>query len=215
MAGSRHNKPVPYLHNALVLEEVFMVTIRDYATSHHVSYEAIRSQVARFKDELEGHIIMQNRTQLLDDWAVNFLNQKRREHPFTVMNDDRRAEIEALEAQVESLKALVAQVQEERNKAQLKIQQLQEDAMTFLEEKVKHQLVLQEYEANKAQLIDALTRTAAAEARLEEVQKRADTAETTAREERERSNKLQQERDDALVESLRYQKSWFGFYRKV
>jgi len=192
-----------------------MVTIRDYATAHHVSYEAIRSQVARFKDELEGHIIMQNRTQLLDDWAVNFLNQKRREHPFTVMNDDRRAEIEALEAQVESLKALVAQVQEERNKAQLKIQQLQEDAMAFLEEKVKHQLVLKEYEENKAQLIDALTRTASAEARLEEVQKRADIAETTAREERERSNKLQQEKDEAVLESLRYQKSWFGFYRKV
>lgn len=44
-----------------------MVSIRDYAKMNNVSYEAIRQQVKRYEDELNGHIIKQNRTQFLDD----------------------------------------------------------------------------------------------------------------------------------------------------
>ena len=44
-----------------------MITIRDYAKENNVSYEAIRKQIKRYEDELNGHIIKQNRTQFLDD----------------------------------------------------------------------------------------------------------------------------------------------------
>ena len=56
-----------------------MITIRDYAKENNVSYEAIRKQIKRYEDELNGHIIKQNRTQFLDDIAVAILDQHRRE----------------------------------------------------------------------------------------------------------------------------------------
>ena len=55
-----------------------MITIRDYAKENNVSYEAIRKQIKRYEDELNGHIIKQNRTQFLDDIAVAILDQHRR-----------------------------------------------------------------------------------------------------------------------------------------
>ena len=58
-----------------------MVSIRDYAKMNNVSYEAIRQQVKRYEDELNGHIIKQNRTQFLDDVAVDILDQHRKENP--------------------------------------------------------------------------------------------------------------------------------------
>lgn len=41
-----------------------MVSIRDYAKMNNVSYEAIRQQVKRYEDELNGHVIedITNRT---------------------------------------------------------------------------------------------------------------------------------------------------------
>ena len=56
-----------------------MISIKDYAKNKGVSYEAVRKQVNRYKDELDGHIHKQNRTQYLDDEAVTFLDSKRAE----------------------------------------------------------------------------------------------------------------------------------------
>ena len=65
-----------------------MVSIRDYAKMNNVSYEAIRQQVKRYEDELNGHIIKQNRTQFLDDVAVDILDQHRKENPVVIINKD-------------------------------------------------------------------------------------------------------------------------------
>lgn len=185
-----------------------MVTIREYSKMHHISYEAVRSQIARYREDLEDHITVQNRTMLLDDWAVDYLNQKRKEHPVSVVNDDRNAEIEALKAQVEALKATIINLQEQRNETLQKVTQLQEQANNLLETKIKYNMMLEDYSVQKDQLTSALTKAAAAEAVLDEVKRRAETAEAAARE-------AQQERDEAISEAQRYQRSWFGFYRRV
>ena len=44
-----------------------MITIKDYAKQKGVSYEAIRKQIKRYEDELEGHLVKQNRFLMLDD----------------------------------------------------------------------------------------------------------------------------------------------------
>ena len=74
-----------------------MVSIRDYAKMNNVSYEAIRQQVKRYEDELNGHIIKQNRTQFLDDVAVDILDQHRKENPVVIINKDTDSRLKQLE----------------------------------------------------------------------------------------------------------------------
>lgn len=83
---------------------VNVICIRDYAKSKGVSYEAVRKQVNRYKQELEGHIIVNNRTQYLDDEAVAFLDQKRAESPIIIMESAKDEELERLKAENELLK---------------------------------------------------------------------------------------------------------------
>ena len=80
-----------------------MVSIRDYAKMNNVSYEAIRQQVKRYEDELNGHIIKQNRTQFLDDVAVDILDQHRKENPVVIINKDTDSRLKQLEDENKNL----------------------------------------------------------------------------------------------------------------
>ena len=53
-----------------------MISIKDYAKQKNVSYEAVRKQLVRYKDELQSHITTKNRMRFLDDYAVNFLDPR-------------------------------------------------------------------------------------------------------------------------------------------
>lgn len=55
-----------------------MISIKDYAKKWSVSYEAVRKQVDMYANELCNHITTQGRTRYLDDFAVDFLDSKRR-----------------------------------------------------------------------------------------------------------------------------------------
>ena len=56
-----------------------MISLAEYAEQQHVSYEAVRQQVARYQNELDGHIVRQGRKRLLDDVAIEFLDSHRQE----------------------------------------------------------------------------------------------------------------------------------------
>lgn len=84
--------------------EMNLVTIKEYAKKKHITYEAVRKQIQKFKDdELKDHIIRKNKTQYLDEYAVAFLDNKRRESPVTLLQIDRDEMIEQLEDQVKQL----------------------------------------------------------------------------------------------------------------
>lgn len=104
-----------------------MVSIRDYAKMNNVSYEAIRQQVKRYEDELNGHIIKQNRTQFLDDVAVNILDQHRKENPVVIINKDTDSRLKQLEDENKNLLIKVAQQAD-------KISQLNEDLKNKIEQ---------------------------------------------------------------------------------
>lgn len=80
-----------------------VISLRDYAKQKNISYEAVRKQVARYKDELAGHIIMDGRQQFLDEEAVAFLDAKRQKSPVAIIQMDKDEKIEELEAQVKQL----------------------------------------------------------------------------------------------------------------
>ena len=125
-----------------------MVSIRDYAKMNNVSYEAIRQQVKRYEDELNGHIIKQNRTQFLDEVAVEILDRHRGESPIVIVNQDTSSKLQLLEEENKNLLVKVAaqadkisQLSEElKNKTEKMTSLLLEDKeKTLLLEQKKNQ----------------------------------------------------------------------------
>lgn len=89
-----------------------VMSIKDYARARKISYEAARQQVKRYADELAGHITRQNRTQYLDDFAVELLDGHRAQNPVVVINQDRDEEIERLRTENKALLQQVATLQD-------------------------------------------------------------------------------------------------------
>ena len=126
-------------------------TIKQYAESQKVSYEAIRKQIVCYGENLKGHIIRKGRTQYLDEWAIEFLTKRRRENPVILLSQDKDEKLESMKQQIETLKAqlMAAQSellrsQEERLKAQDHIIELQEETRKTLEERLRYTVLLEE-----------------------------------------------------------------------
>lgn len=89
-----------------------VMSIKDYAKARKISYEAARQQVKRYEKELQGHISKQNRTQYLDDFAVELLDGHRQQNPVVIVNQDRDAELEQLRAENKALLQQIATLQD-------------------------------------------------------------------------------------------------------
>lgn len=90
-----------------------MLSMKDYAKQKNISYEAVRKQVARYKKELEGHIFKKDRTQFLDDYAIDFLEQKRATNPVVIYEVAKDEEIERLKKENDSYLKKIAALQEQ------------------------------------------------------------------------------------------------------
>lgn len=95
-----------------------VMSIKDYAKARNISYEAARQQVKRYAEELDGHITKQNRTQYLDDFAVELLDEHRQQNPVVVINQDRDEALEQLRAENKALTQRVMLLQSELIEAQ-------------------------------------------------------------------------------------------------
>ena len=85
-----------------------MITIKEYAKKNNVSYEAIRKQIKRYENELNGHVIKQNRTQFLDEVATAILDKHRKENPIVILNQDTDNQIQQLKEENRNLLLKVA-----------------------------------------------------------------------------------------------------------
>ena len=142
-------------------------TLKDFAAEQNVSYEAIRRQVKNYSGDLEGHVIIKNRTQFLDEYAVNFLKQKRRENPVIVMHTEANEQVEELKAQVDLLKSKLLAAQEQ-------ILSLKNEEQKALEAKIRSEILLEDNKAKE----DALRAAAVREA---EIQRLCDQAQAEVR----------------------------------
>lgn len=91
----------------------FMISLKDYSLKHNISYEAVRSQVSRYKKELTGHIIKKGRTRFLDEEGEAFLDGRRAESPVVIMNETKDDRIRELESQVQLLQVRVLELQDQ------------------------------------------------------------------------------------------------------
>lgn len=75
-------------------------SLKDYAAFKGVAYETVRRQVLKYEAELSGHISIQGRTRYLDDYAMQFLDNKQQVKVVTVFeetgNDIKIAELEKI-----------------------------------------------------------------------------------------------------------------------
>lgn len=85
-----------------------MISLKDYAKQNNITYEAVRKQVARYKEQLDDHIIQDGRQQLLDDVAVAFLDERRKKNPVVVYQQSKDETIERLEQENRILMAKLA-----------------------------------------------------------------------------------------------------------
>lgn len=110
-----------------------MVSIKEYAKNKGCSYEAVRKQVNRYKNDLEGHINKVGRTQYLDDEAVSFLDSKRAGNPVVIMEVGKDDEIKRLQEENKNLLIKIAELQELLLHEKDQVKELQEEKIALLE----------------------------------------------------------------------------------
>lgn len=150
-----------------------MISIKDYASSKGVSYEAVRKQIGRYSADLAGHISKTGKTQMLDEYAVQFLDSKRNNNAVAQYNIQRNSELEEAQATIEEL---TAQLEVAKKKV---LDQAEE-----IKEATQHQLRL---EAEKSSIKD------------EELKKREELIERYAQKEEAHYEKLASKDEEIAV----------------
>ena len=181
-----------------------MISIKDYAASHGVSYEAVRRQIARYSGrEMDGfrisdHIIKVNRTQYLDDEATAFLDARRAQNPVVVQQEQRDETIERLRAEVDRLQKRLITAQDEyrvllqdKHEIELREQKLlaDKDAIDGIKAAAEEAIARAEKSEEARRLAEEAAKAAQEEA--ERVRKAAEEASASAAEAQERISKME------------------------
>ena len=145
-----------------------MITIKDYAKQKGVSYEAIRKQIKRNEDELEGHLVKQNRFLMLDDEAVQFLDSKRSENPVIVYEQNKDEELEQLRHENKVLLIQMNTVQDQLGKVQQKLIAEMNTTKLLTQEKVQYLEYKAQSEQKEIQLKDLARARDAAQAKADQ-----------------------------------------------
>ena len=196
-----------------------MITIRDYAKSRSISYEAARQQINRYLGrsvdgfELSAHISKVDRTQYLDDDAVAFLDERRAKNPVVIQQEERDETIERLRQRVDDLQTRLLAAQDdyralllEKHSIELREQALLADKQKNDEMRVGFEAAekrAEQAEQEREQAVErgkaadearkaAEAEKAAASVAASEQEKRAREAENAAREATERADRAEQ-----------------------
>ena len=204
------------------------MTIKQYAESQNVTYEAVRKQIVGYGEELKDHIVRKGRTQYLDEWAVEFLTKRRRENPIILLSQDKDEAIELLKSQVETLRVQLMTAQNELLKEKDRIIELQDEAKKTIEDRARYTALLEDNKAKEEKLKEVESQISEIRKESEdlsrEIEKKDDqirTIQTEADDLRKKSEEdqktiedLQKQRDEAQTEAQSFTRSIFGFYRK-
>lgn len=172
-----------------------LISIKDYAKQNRITYEAVRKQVARYREELEEHIIKDGRQQFLDDYAVAFLNDRRQKSPIIMYQKSKDEQIDEMEA---SIKKLLAE-NTELNQQIAALYREQAETAHLLAEANANKLALEASIVEKAQLQEQLEQ---ARREKQEVADQADIARqqiSIIGEERDQAANKAKEEHDALI----------------
>lgn len=197
-----------------------MISIAQYAESRGISGTAVRRQIARYAEELEGHVVVSGRRRMLDDEAVEFLDQHRQPRTMVIDGEATLADqVEVLQEQVKKLQETSMMEEIEFLRKELadsrgRVNQLQAGMIEMMKYKDENLRLIADNQKKEA----ALTEKSEALERKEAVINEKDAVIQAKEEElnvmdvtlHEVKDRLQQ----AEKEANSYHKSIFGFYRK-
>ena len=184
------------------------MTLKQYADSRNVSYEAVRRQVVKYRKEIADHIVRKDGVQYLDQDAIAFLSEKRRASPLVVVHETNTEKITELEAEIEALRAKLMTSQDETVQAQRKLLEIQDTAREAVEAKTRYDILLEDHQHTRDELYQV--KTERDQIRTELDQMKEDLTVT------EHKLKLAEiDKEVAQKEAGSFRRSWFGFYRKT
>lgn len=175
------------------------ITIKEYARSRGISHEAVRRQLVRYSEELEGHISIQGRSKYLDDKAVEFLDKHRLPKTIVIDPTDEEAkqEIDNLKSQLDMMKDRITDLQNT-------IISLQGERMSLIEDRIRNQVLLEVKTKETSDLQEKLETMDQDNRNLQE--------QLVIKDQDNRD--LQSRLEDAEKEAGRYVRSWFGLYKR-
>lgn len=198
------------------------LTITQFAETEGISYEAVRQQIRKAGPALDGHIFKISGVKYLDEWAVDFLRERRRKTTVYVHTKKTDDEVEALQKRVEDLTArllaaqdMIAESRKEASTAQEKLIETQQRVIALQENETKYlesRLEVDGIRADRDRLAEELT---AAEARETIAGQTVQLHREEAERAREDAEIERRRADDLQKEVERFRPSIFGFYRKV
>ena len=130
-------------------------TIKALASQQKVSYQSIWKLVVKYENELSGHIVTKNQVRYLDPEAVDYILQKRRDHPLVAMNDDQSAIIESQIREINELKAKIDALQEQIKSRDGMIIEIQKDLQAKLEFQIRNEYLLEDNQRMKEEVTSA------------------------------------------------------------
>lgn len=114
------------------------MTIKEYAESRKVSYEAVRKQTKEYKNkELKAHIKYDGRTAYLDDYAIDFLDGHRQKRNTLLYPTNKE-----IEEEMARLRTQILNLQEELVRRSDRYTQLLEEHSKTLEDKARTDTLL-------------------------------------------------------------------------
>ena len=130
-------------------------TIKALASQQKVSYQSIWKLVVKYENELSGHIVTKNKVRYLDPEAVDYILQKRRDHPLVAMNDDQSAIIESQIREINELKAKIDALQEQIKSRDGMIIEIQKDLQAKQEFQIRNEYLLEDNQRMKEEVTSA------------------------------------------------------------
>ena len=198
-----------------------MISIAQYAETRGISGTAVRRQIARYSEELEGHVVVSGRRRMLDDEAIEFLDQHRQPRTMVIDGEATLADqVEVLQDQVKKLQetSMMGEIEflrKELADSRNRVNQLQAgmiEMMKLKDENLKLIADNQKKESALTEKSEALERKEAEinerDAVIQAKDEKLDLMEVSLHEVKDRLQQAEEE-----VNS--FQKSLFGFYRKV
>ena len=97
-----------------------MLSVREYADKQGVTIQAIYQSLKSKEnaERLKGHIFMENGRKMLDETAVNILDESRNQNPVVIMQANESERIADLERENEKLTAAYMELQDQLIKKQ-------------------------------------------------------------------------------------------------
>ena len=127
------------------------ITIREYATTRHVTYENVRRQIKKHSEELKDHVSKnQDDVTVLDETAQEILDRHRQKRPVIVTASDEASQlkINTLTRDLAESRAQNAESQKEIIRVQGEYNELQKEVMKARNEMIEmqkkyHELLMQ------------------------------------------------------------------------